>query len=159
VALYHENGVSAARNYLRSSKVGQWANHANASMATSNSNVLSGFEAYVAADMADGREIKGLARSTVLGWPAGPLAVRVDVILADGNGRAARVLFWDGPELAESQAPLIAAPYAAALEQLYPEASVTSIGIWQARRQAYFEVPVGNALRQVKTSQKLQFGL
>ena len=50
VSLYHEEGAVAARAYLRASKVGSWANHTNPSMATSNSNVLSGFDAYIAAD-------------------------------------------------------------------------------------------------------------
>lgn len=53
VNLYHGKGAATARGYLHSSKVGQWANHTNSSMATSNTNVLSGFEAYVAADAAD----------------------------------------------------------------------------------------------------------
>jgi len=159
VSLYHEEGAPAARGYLRSSKVGSWANHSNASMATSNSNVLSGFEAYVAADAADGRPTRGLARSTVLDWPAGPLMVRIDVILADSNGLAARAVFWDGPDLTETQAPLVAAPYAAALEQLHPEASLTSIGVWQARRQTHIEVPIEGALRQVQAAQRLQFSL
>lgn len=140
VSLYHERDARAARRYLRSSKVGQWANHTNASMATSNSNVLSGFEAYVAADRSDGRPVADLAQSTVLDWHAGPLKVRLDMTLTDDDGLAARVLFWDGPDLTEAQAPLIAAPYAAALSQLYPEASLTAIGIWQARRQTYVDV-------------------
>ncbi len=128
-------------------------------MATSNSNVLSGFDAYVIADTADGRPVAELARSTVLAWPAGPLKVRLDVILADGDGFAARALLWDGPDLTEAQAPLIAAPYVTALAQLHPEASLTTIGIWQARRQTYIEVPIKSALRQVKAAQKLQSSL
>jgi hypothetical protein len=128
-------------------------------MATSNSNVLSGFEAYVANDSADGRPARGLALRTVLDWPAGPLLVRIDVVLHDGNGLAARALFWDGPDLSEAQAPLIAAPYAAALEQLHPEASLTAIGVWQARRQTHIEVPVENALGEVRAAQRLQFNL
>jgi hypothetical protein len=128
-------------------------------MATSNSNVLSGFDAYVTADAADGRPAKGLARRAVLAWPAGPLMVRLDVVLGDGNGLAARALFWDGPNLTESQAPLIAAPYAAALEQLHPEASLTSIGVWQARRQTHIEVPIKSAMREVRAAQRLQFSL
>jgi hypothetical protein len=159
VSIYHEEGATVARNYLRASKVGRWANHPNPSMATSNSNVLSGFDAYVVADLADGRSAKGLALSTVLAWPAGPLMVRLDVILADANGLAARALLWDGPNLTESQAPLIAAPYAAALEQMHPEALLTSIGVWQARRQTHFEVPVESALREVQAAQRLQFSL
>lgn len=159
VSVYHEEGASAARVYLRSSKVGQWANHTNPSMATSNSNVLSGFEAYVAADITDGRPVAGLAQSTVLAWPAGPLKVRLDVLLTDGSGLAARALFWDGPDLTETQAPLIAAPYAAALAQLRPEASLTAIGVWQARRQTYVEVLIGRALREVRAAQRLQFSL
>lgn len=128
-------------------------------MATSNSNVLSGFAAYVTADIADGRPVAELARSTVLSWPAGPLKVRLDLTLTDGDGLAARVLFWDGPDLTEAQAPLIAAPYAAALTQLHPGASLTAIGVWQARRQTYIEVPIGRALRQVRAAQRLQSSL
>lgn len=159
VSVYHEEGAMAARVYLRSSKVGKWANHTNPSMATSNSNVLSGFDAYVVADTADGRAARGLARRTVLAWPAGPLMVRLDVILGDGNGLAARALFWDGPDLTEAQGPLIAAPYAAALEQLHPEASLTAVGVWQARRQTHIEVPIESALGEVRTAQRLQFHL
>ncbi len=159
VSLYHEKGVRAARRYLRLSKVSQWANHTNASMATSNSNVLSGFDAYVTADAADGRPVVELARSTVLAWPAGELKVRLDVILTDGEGLAGRALFWDGPDVIEAQAPLIAAPYATALAQLHPEALLTAIGIWQARRQTYIEVPIRSALRQVRAAQRLQFSL
>jgi len=159
VSLYHEEGAATARAYLRSSKVAQWASHTNASMATSNSNVISGFDAYVAADRRDGRGVRELSRKAVLPWPAGPLAVRIDVVLGDGNGIAARALFWDGPDLTESQAPLIAAPYASALEQLYPEALLTSIGVWQARRQTRFEVPVESALGEVRAAQRLQFSL
>jgi hypothetical protein len=159
VSLYHEEGVAPARSYLRASKVGIWANHTNPSMATSNSNVLTGFEAYMAADAADGRPVRGLARSAVLAWPAGPLKVRIDVVLGDGNGLAARALLWDAPDLTESQAPLIAAPYAAAFEQLHPEASLTAIGIWQARRQTHIEVPIETALGEVRAAQSLQFSL
>ncbi|HEX6752549.1 MAG TPA: hypothetical protein VF093_03040 [Solirubrobacterales bacterium] len=159
VSLYHEKGAPAARRYLRSSKVGQWAGHTNTSMATSNGNVLSGFEAYIATDARDGRSVAELARSTVLTWPAGSLKVRLDVILADGDGLAGRAVFWDGPDLAEAQAPLIAAPYAAALVQLHPKASFTGVGVWQARRQTYVEVPIASALSQIRAAQRLQFSL
>ncbi len=53
---------------------------------------------------------------------------------------------WDGPDLTEAQAPLIAAPYAVALAQVHPEASLTTIGVWQARRQTHVEVPIASAL-------------
>ncbi len=159
VSLYHEQGAPAARRYLRASKVGKWAGHTNASMATSNGNVLSGFDAYIATDARDGRSVAELARSTVLAWPAGPLKVRLDVILSDGDGLAGRAIFWDGPDLAEAQAPLIAAPYAAALEQLHPGTSLTGMGIWQARRQTYVEVSIASALGQVRVAQRLQFSL
>jgi hypothetical protein len=159
VSLYHEEGAPVARRYLRASKVGQWANHTNPSMATSNSNVLSGFEAYIAADNADGRPAKALGLNTVLTWPAGPLRVRLDVVLADGDKLAARALLWDGPDLNETQAPLIAAPYAAALAQLHPEAPLASIEIWQARRQSYFDVPVASAMRQTRSAQRLHYNL
>lgn len=159
VSLYHREGAVVARRYLRSSRVGQWANHTNPSMATSNSNVLAGFDAYAAADAADGRPAVGLGPTAVLAWPAGSLKVRLDVILADGEGLAARVILWDGPDLTEAQAPLIAAPYAVALGQLYPEASLGAVGVWQARRQTYVEVSIANALRQVPSAQRLQFSL
>lgn len=159
VALYHEEGAARARGYLRSSKVGQWAGHTNPSMATSNSNVLSGLDAYIAADVADGRPVAELTRNTVLTWPAGPLKVRLDVTLADGGGLAARAVLWDGPDLNEAQASVIAAPYAASLAHLHPEASLTAIGIWQARRQTYIEVPIAEALAQVRPAQQLHFGL
>jgi hypothetical protein len=159
ISVYHEEGAAPARSYLRASKVGIWASHTNPSMATSNSNVLAGFEAYVAADLADGRPARGLARNAVLSWPAGPLRVRIDVVLGDGNGLSGRALLWDAPDLTEAQAPLIAAPYAAALEQLHPEASLTAIGIWQARRQTHIEVPIETALAEVRAAQRLQFTL
>lgn len=159
VSVYHEEGAPAARSYLLSSKVGSWANHRNPSMATSNGNVLAGFDAYISADVADGRPVAGLAQSTVLPWPAGPLKVRLDVILTDGDALAARTVLWDGPDLNEAQAALIAAPYAVALAQVYPEASLTTIGIWQARRQTRVEVQIASALGEVRASQQLQFGL
>lgn len=159
VNLYHQSGAATARSYLRASKVGQWSNHTNPSMATSNSNVLSGFEAYIAADRADGRHVVGLAQYTVLTWPAGPLKVRLDMILGDGDDLGARTVLWDGPDLEEAQALLIAAPYASALRQLQPERTLTTIGVWQARRQSYFEVPISGALGQMKAAQKLQFAL
>lgn len=158
VNLYHQGGAVEARSYLRASKVGQWSNHTNPSMATSNGNVLSGFDAYIAADRADGRPVAALAQHTVLIWPAGPLKVRLDVVLADGDGLGARTVFWDGPALDEGQALLVAVPYAFALRQLHPSRTLTTIEVWQARRQTYFEVPISGALRQVRAAQKLQFG-
>lgn len=47
-------GAASARSYIGTSKVASWASHANPSMATSNSNVLAGLEAYITADLADG---------------------------------------------------------------------------------------------------------
>jgi hypothetical protein len=120
--LYHGRGAATARGYLHSSKVGQWANRTNSSMATTATSSAG-------------------SRPTSL--PARPTASP----------------FWDGPDLTEAQAPLIAAPYAAALAQLRPEGTLTSIGIWHARRQTYIEVPAGGALGEVRAAQRLQFGL
>lgn len=159
VAVYHESGAAAARRYLRSSKVGKWASHTNPSMATANSNVVSGFGAYIAADRADGRPVAEVAKRIVLDWPAGPLSVRLDVVLIDGDGLAARAILWDGPDFTEEQAPLIAAPYAAALAQIHPEVDLTTVGIWQGRRQTYVEVPIESAEREVPAAQRLQFDL
>lgn len=83
---------------------------------------------------------------------------RIDVLLYDED-LAARAILWDGPDLNAAQAPLVAAPYAAALSQLHTAADLTTIGVWQARRQSYFEVPVSTALRHVPTAQRLQFTL
>lgn len=68
-------------------------------MATSNGNVLSGFDTYAVADIADGRLPVELSRSTVLAWPAEPLKVRLDVIPADGDALVARAvpMGWPGP--------------------------------------------------------------
>jgi hypothetical protein len=159
VTIYHEEGEEKAREYLDSSVVARWANHSNPSMATSNSNVLSGFDAYIEADRRDGREVIDLAIEPTLHWPAGPLLVRIDVVLADGEDLAARVLFWDGLEIDREDAELIAAPYAAVMEQQYPERTITAVGVWQARYQSYYEVPFEIAERRLERARIIHQGL
>ena len=89
VRLHHLEGPRAARRYLYTSKVGSWANHRNPSMASSNSNVLAGFEAYILADGADGRSALQTGRTVIVERPAGPLKVYLDVVLGD-KGRPRR---------------------------------------------------------------------
>jgi hypothetical protein len=159
VTTYHEDGPAAARAYIGASTVARWAKHTNPSMATSNANVLEGFEAYIEADRRDGREVIELAVEPTLHWPAGPLLVRIDVLLADGADLAARVLFWDGLEIDRADAELIAAPYAAVMEQLHPEPTITGVGVWQARYQSYHEVPFEVAERRLERARIIHQGL
>jgi hypothetical protein len=159
VAIYHEQGAAAAAAYIGASKVARWANHRNPSMATGNTHVLRGFEAYIEADRADGRQPEALGAETVLAWPAGPLAVRFDVVLAEGAGLSGRVLFWDGLEIDRAAAELIAAPYLAALRALYPEHEIGAIGVWQGRYQQRFEVPAEIAERRAARAKIIHRGL
>ncbi len=159
VTIYHEEGEEKAREYLDSSVVARWAKHSNPSMATSNTNVLEGFEAYIVADRRDGREAAELAIEPTLQWPAGPLLVRIDAVLADGPDLAARVLFWDGLEIDRDDAELIAAPYAEVMAQQYPERTITGVGVWQGRYQSHYEVPFEVAQRRLERARIIHQGL
>jgi hypothetical protein len=150
--MLHSAGAPAAKLYLGQSKVGEWANHTNPSMAGNNSNVLAGFDWYIAQDAADGRPAKDLDATTVISLPAGPVIARLDVVLDDGDDLAARVVLWDAPSFDSDVAPVMACAYAYALQALYPFRSFTTIGIWQARRQRRVEVPYADALAQTQTA-------
>lgn len=146
VRKFHNTGAAAAKQYLAQSKVGDWANHPRASMATSNQRVLDGFDWYVQEDAADGRPMKELDRSAVVRLQGVDVEARIDVVLDDGNDIAARVVFWDGPEFDATLAPTIACAFAHALQALYPGRNYTTVGIWQARRQYREEVPHATAM-------------
>ena len=73
VKTYHEHGVTAARDYLRASKLDAWARHRNPSMASGARNVIDGIEAYFAADRADGRPRRRSLRRPPYGSPPVPL--------------------------------------------------------------------------------------
>jgi hypothetical protein len=146
VRMLHRSGASPAKTYLANSKVGEWTGHSHPSLASSASNVVAGFDWYAGRDSADGRPMRALDNEALITLPAGPLSVRLDVVLNDGSNVAARVVLWDGPDFAESEAPVIACAFAHALEVLYPGRSFTTVGVWQARRQRLVEVPHASAL-------------
>jgi hypothetical protein len=132
--------------YLRQSKVGDWANHPHTSTATNNQRVLDGFGWYVQADAAHGRPVKGLDETAIVTLGGIDVETRIDVVLDDGNDLAGRVVLWDGPEFDPTKAETIACPFAYALQALYPGRGYTTIGVWQARRQYAVEVPHAAAM-------------
>ena len=118
-------------------------------MAGNARNTVDGLAYYVASDIADGRPMLELARTTTIALPSGAVDVRIDVLLDDPPGVAGRVVLWDGPDFHPNTAPVMAAVYAQALQALHPELTATTIGIWQARRGRLAEVDVPAALRQL----------
>jgi hypothetical protein len=148
VRLLHTSSPAAAKLYLGQSKVGQWAAHTNASMASGSQNVLDGFDWYVAQNAADGRQMKFLDQGAVVTLQGNDVNTRLDVVLDDGADIAGRVILWDGPNFDPAIAPVMACAFAHALHALYPARNVTTIGIWQARRQRHVEVPYPSALAQ-----------
>jgi hypothetical protein len=155
VRAFHEKGATAAITYVSESKLGEWANHTNPSMASGARNVINGVVEYTKAATADGRKNVRLDQKTVVKLKAGPVEVSIDVVLADGNDIAGRVVMWDGPDFEPEDAPLIAAVYSQGLQQLYPKRTITSIGVWQGRRQSRAEVAFGDAQAQLKKSSRV----
>jgi hypothetical protein len=148
----HRASAASAKQYLRQSKVGEWANHSNQSMATNNQRVLDGFDWYVQQDAADGRPMSALDQSTVVNLQGFDVETRIDVVLNDGSDLAARVVFWDAPTFDDPLASTMACAYAHALQLLYPGRNFTKIGIWQARSQYLVEVPYANALARTRAA-------
>lgn len=159
IKLYHQKGAVASRKYVRASKLASWAQHTNASMATGARNVIDGLDAYYVADRVDGRTMESLGRTAVVQLPSGPVKVLVDVVLEDGSALAARAVFWDGPDFQPAQAPLLAAVYSAAMSQLYPERKISSIGIWQGRRQTRAEISFRAAQAQLANANRIRSAL
>jgi hypothetical protein len=146
--MLHKSNAAAAKRYLAGSKVGSWTGHANASMASGARAVVDGFDWYVKSDAVDGRTFKDLDEETVVVLPAGSVTARLDVVLDDGDDLAGRVILWDGPDLAPGSAPVIAFAFAVAMQTLYPGRRITTVGVWQARRQRLVEVPFAHAIAQ-----------
>jgi hypothetical protein len=147
VRLLHSQGdAAAAKLYLGQSKVGEWTNHTNASMASGARAVVDGFDWYVAQDAADGRSMETLDAKSLVVMPAGPVEARLDVVLEDGDELAGRVVLWDGPNFSVDMPPVMAYPFARALQNLYPGRTFTTVGIWQGRRQRLVEVPFPEAI-------------
>ena len=159
VARFHREGESSAKNYLGGSKVGEWANHENPSMRSANQAVLDGFDWYCLSHQSAGLSAHATDVETDVTLPSGILHVRLDVVLNDGDALAARAVFWDGPDFMPADAATIAYPFAIALGQLYPGRVLTTIGIWQARRQRSAEVPVEQALGQASTADRILRGM
>lgn len=95
---------------------------------------------YVAQDVADGRPVHSVGEETVIEVEEHLVPLRLDVVLRDGEQLAARLILWDGPDFEDADAPLIACPFALALEATYPGETFTTVGVWQARRQHRVEV-------------------
>lgn len=146
VRLLHTQGPAAGKRYLGQSKVGEWANHANASMASGARNVLDGFDWYADQEVADGRPMKELDADAVVSLHGNDVAARLDVVLDDGEALAGRVILWDGPDFEPTLGPVMACAFAHALQSRYPARDFTTVGIWQARRQRLVEVPHSAAL-------------
>jgi hypothetical protein len=148
VRILHNTGPSEAKSYLAASKVGEWTNHSHNSLASSATAVVNGFDWYASQDAADGRATETLDAEALVTLPAGQVAVRIDVVLVDGDDLAARAVLWDAPTVNEAQAPVMACAFAHALKELYPDRSFTTVGVWQGRRQQLVEVSFDNAIAQ-----------
>jgi hypothetical protein len=150
--MLHNNGAVPAKLYLAESKVGEWTNHSNTSMASGARAVIEGFDWYAERDAADGRPMHVLDAVASVTLPAGTVSTRLDVVLDDGTSLAGRVVLWDGPDFKDSVAPVIACAFAHALQSLYPSRSFTTVGVWQARRQRLVEVPHASAIAESATA-------
>lgn len=155
VRMLHKSNAAAAKLYLAGSKVGSWTSHANASMASGARAVVDGFDWYVKSHAADGRTFKDLDKEAVVVLSAGSVSARVDVVLDDGDDLSGRVVLWDGPDLAPGSAPVIACAFAIAMRTIYPARRVTTIGVWQARRQQLVEVPFAQAIAHTSAANSI----
>lgn len=159
VRVFHDQGAAAAIGYASGSKLAEWANHTNPSMASNAQNTLNGIVEYTKAAAADQRSVIDLDQRTVVNLASGPVEVSIDVVLDDAGDVAGRVVMWDGPDFHPDDAPLIAAVYSQALQQLYRERTVTSIGLWQGRRQTRIDVPFRDAQAQLTRADRIRADL
>lgn len=159
VRIYHRSGAKAALSYLNNSKVGDWTDSPNPSLASNARNTIAGLELYIAEDIADKRPLRELDRKTVISLSSGPVEVRLDAVLDDIDGVAGRVVLWDGPDFAEKDAAAIAAVFGEALEKAFPGETATSIAIWQVRRGHTIEIPVTRAKRHLNRAAKVRSSL
>lgn len=107
---------------------------------------MAGFSWYVTQDASDGRPHVSLGEETIAKIGDHFLPVRLDVVLQDDADVAARIVLRDGPDFLDADAPLIACPFALGLEVLYPDATFSTVGIWQTRRQHLVEVVHADAV-------------
>jgi hypothetical protein len=152
VRMLHTTGATPAKLYLGNSKVGAWTGHSNASMASGAQAVVAGLDWYARMDAADGRPMTALDQRTIIRLPSGTISARIDVVLEDGNDLAGRVVLWDGPDFRVDSAPTIACAFAHAMSAAYVGRHITTIGVWQARRQRAVEVPHADAIAATATA-------
>jgi hypothetical protein len=83
--------------------------------------------------------------------PVGPndIGVNVDIILMDPGGYCARLLLWDKPVPSESEAELLAAPVAAAIEQELGVGRTSAVEVWHLRSGATLTLSRDKALRRL----------
>jgi hypothetical protein len=85
--------------------------------------------------------------------------VCIDVVLEDGNGITDRVVMWDDPDFESDDASLIAAVYSQGLRQCYPSRDITSIEVWQGRRQTRETVSFQEAQAELGRADAIRQGL
>lgn len=159
VTLYHQAGRQVALEYVGESKLAAWAGSRHRSLASSASNVIDGVSAYITADQGDGRTVLELGRETVIALPSGPVKARIDVVLEDSGGLVGRVVFWDGPGFQATQVPLLAAPFSEAMRRMYPQRTISSIAVWQGRRQIQEETSFNAAQRRLPRANQIAASL
>jgi hypothetical protein len=139
VRSYHREGLAAARQALDEGLSRYWSRPGGP--ATQARNTRRAFERYVSLDSADGREFAhlGLEHDVVAG--AHSVGTRIDVVLFSPNdeGYDGRLLLWDTPRCTQELAELYAAPCVAAIDAVLG-LPAQSMGVWQLRHRAEFEV-------------------
>jgi hypothetical protein len=158
VRQFHTSGAGAARTYLAQA-LARELTHAHAATRSNAVNTVAGLDHYIAADACDGRSFVTFGRSVPITLPSGTVTTKIDVIARGPGGLAARAIFWDGLGIGRQEAEVIAFPYAAALQSLYPGRTLDCVCVWQARRNAIYEVSMSTALARVSAADAVLAGL
>lgn len=159
VRRFHSEGRAAATNYLQQSKVTEWADHRNRSMATNSRRLLAGADWYMDRAATDPRPLVALGQKLEVTVGDVAMTATLDVVLGDDDRVGGRVVLWDGLNFDDHDADLIAYPFALALRDMYPERELTTIGIWQGRWGHAVEVDVAQALRRRTDAERITSSL